>query len=336
MSDLGSALGLGIAFVGGVVSFASPCCLPLVPAYVSYMVGATGEGTTGRRPALTHGLAFVAGFSIVFVAFYALIGALGVFLDRRVMNTIGGALLIVLGLQVAGLINVRALWRDTRAMPAMGGGSMGGGLVMVGAGGSGTMTGSASAVSPGYGRSFVFGLLFAAGWSPCIGPILGGILGLATATASVALGTSLLIAYAAGLAIPFLAVAMGASWVSSRLTWVGRHHALVSTITGVMLMVIGRAHAHQHARPAGDPRVAAGPVGGRRRWPTRSALRRLQPAAVASGQAAASPSLMDRVDAGLEGLWHLLTSMRVAMILMIAIAVLGVIGSLVIQAPVGC
>ncbi len=236
MTDLSGVLGLGLAFAGGVVSFASPCCLPLVPAYVSYMVGATGEGTTGRRPAATHGLAFVAGFSLVFVAFYAIIGALGVFLDRRVINMIGGALLIVMGLQVAGLINIKALWRDTRAMPSMGGGTFGGGLVMAGAGG-GTVVATDS--RPGHGRSFVFGLLFAAGWSPCIGPILGGILGLATVSASVATGTTLLIAYAAGLAVPFLAVAMGASWVSRRLSWVGRHHVLVNGVTGLLLVVLG-------------------------------------------------------------------------------------------------
>ena len=235
MTDLGSVLGLGIAFVGGVVSFASPCCLPLVPAYVSYMVGATGEGTTGRRPAATHGLAFVLGFSLVFIAFYAVIGALGVFLDRRILNSIGGALLIVMGLQVAGLINIRALWRDTRAMPSMGG-SMGGGLVMAGAGGGNVV---AAGDRPGYGRSFMFGLLFAAGWSPCIGPILGGILGLATASASVAMGTTLLVAYAAGLAVPFMAVAMGASAVGQRLTWVGRHHVAVNAVTGLLLVVLG-------------------------------------------------------------------------------------------------
>src|SRR5512143_1003729 len=147
MTDLGSALGLGIAFVGGVVSFASPCCLPLVPAYVSYMVGATGEGTTGRRPAATHGLAFVLGFSLVFVAFYVIIGALGVFLDRRVLNSIGGGLLVVMGLQVAGLINIRALWRDTRAMPSMGG-PLSGGLVMAGVGGGSVVT---RGDSPSYG-----------------------------------------------------------------------------------------------------------------------------------------------------------------------------------------
>lgn len=254
MNELGSAIGIGIAFVGGVVSFASPCCLPLVPAYLAYMMGATGEGTTGRRPALMHGLSFVLGFSLVFVAFYAAIGALGAFVDRRVLNMVGGALLVFLGLQVAGVINVRALWRDTRAMPTMGGGLvMAGGSGGTGAGGSGggstagTGTGGSQGFGaiaspgerPGYPRSFLFGLLFAAGWSPCIGPILGGILGLATATSSVLHGTVLLVAYAAGLAIPFLAVALGASWVATRLTVVGRHHHAVSMVTGFLLVAVG-------------------------------------------------------------------------------------------------
>ena len=172
------------------------------------------------------------GFSLVFVAFFAAIGALGAFVDRRIMNMVGGALLVFMGLQVAGVINIRALWRDTRAMP-----TMGGGLVMVGGSGGGVST--LGQDRPGYPRSFLFGLLFAAGWSPCIGPILGGILGLATATASVASGTVLLVAYAAGLAIPFLAVALGASWVSKRLTWVGRHHHAVSVVTGALLVILG-------------------------------------------------------------------------------------------------
>ena len=233
MTDFGSALGIGLAFAGGVASFASPCCLPLVPAYISYMVGATGVGTTGRRPAFVHGLAFVAGFSLVFLAFYAAFGAISALIDRRVFNMVMGGLMVFMGLQVAGLINVRALWRDTRVMP-----SMGGGLVMAGgpSSGVGTMTNGSGA--PGYGRSLVFGLLFAAGWSPCIGPILGGILGLAT-TAGAATGTLLLVAYAAGLAIPFLAVAMGASWVSKRMTWFGRHHHAVNLVTGSLLVILG-------------------------------------------------------------------------------------------------
>jgi cytochrome c-type biogenesis protein len=241
MSDLGSALGLGIAFTGGVVSFASPCCLPLVPAYLSYMVGATGDGAAGRRAAFLHGLAFTIGFSLVFVTFWASIGAVGYVLadHKRLLTMAGGALLVFLGLQVAGVINVRALWRDTRMMPAMGGT-----LVAAGGPGLGGLSRGSSIVgspggSPSYGRSLVFGSLFAAGWSPCIGPILGGILALATATASVVQGTVLLIAYAAGLAVPFLAVALGASWVSRRLTWVGRHHHVVSLATGSLLVTVG-------------------------------------------------------------------------------------------------
>jgi cytochrome c-type biogenesis protein len=227
--ELGSALGIGLAFLGGIVSFASPCCLPLVPAYLSYMVGTTGEGTAGRRPALFHGLAFVTGFSLVFLAVYALLGAIGAFVSRQTLSIIGGALLVFLGLQVAGVINVRALWRDTRVMPSTGG-------LAIAGGGIGTMS---AGETPGYPRSFLFGLLFAAGWSPCIGPILGGILGLATATGTVAQGTVLLAAYAAGLAIPFLAMALGASWVSRRLTWVGRHHHAVNQVTGALLVILG-------------------------------------------------------------------------------------------------
>jgi cytochrome c-type biogenesis protein len=233
--ELGSVLGLGLAFVAGLASFASPCCLPLVPAYISYMLGATGEGTTGRRPAFLHGLAFSAGFTLVFVAFYALLGVIGAFIDRRYLNMVIGAVMIFMGLQVAGIINVRALWRDTRVMPSTGG------LVM--AGGPGGSTGVGALVNrpgaPGYPRSFVFGLLFAAGWSPCIGPILGGIIGIAAATATFAQGTLLLLAYAAGLAIPFIAVAMGASWVARRMSWFGRHHHAVNLVTGGLLVILG-------------------------------------------------------------------------------------------------
>ena len=242
MSDLGSVLGLGVAFAAGVVSFASPCCLPLVPAYLSYMVGATGNGAAGRRTAFTHGLAFTAGFSLVFVALFLVLGALGAVVDRRVFSIVGGALLVVMGLQTAGVINIRALWRDTRVMPTMGGGLVmagGGGSTGAGSTGTGTFTLGAPQVRPGFGRSLAFGLLFAAGWSPCIGPILGGILGLSTASTSVAQGTVLLLAYAAGLAVPFLAIALGASWVARRLTWVGRHHQAVSWVTGALLVILG-------------------------------------------------------------------------------------------------
>ncbi len=272
---VGAGIGLFVAFLAGVVSFASPCCLPLVPAYIGYMVGATGEAD--RRRSFLHGLAFVAGFTIVFVAFWASIGAIGYALadNAKYLRMLGGAVLIVFGLQVAGVINLRALWRDTRPMPAFGGAAFGSGPAAGGAalgnaafggtaalGGTGATMGRGTALggggsaslgagtaalggtgatmgAPGYGRSLLFGVVFAAGWSPCIGPILGGIIGLASATASVAQGTILLLAYAAGLAVPFLAVAMGATWVARRLGWVGRHHRAVSLVSGALLVVLG-------------------------------------------------------------------------------------------------
>ncbi len=231
MNDLGLLAGILVAFGGGVVSFASPCCLPLVPAYVSYMVGTTGEG--GRRTTFMHGLSFVTGFSIVFIAFWASIGLVGYVLadHQALLRQLGGAILIFLGLQVAGFIDVPALWRDTRPLPAMAGGPM--------MGGSFGDAVAAPAARPGYRRSLLFGTLFAAGWSPCIGPILGAIIGLASATASVAHGTVLLVAYAGGLAVPFLAVSLGADWVARRLAFVGRHHHAVSLITGFALMAVG-------------------------------------------------------------------------------------------------
>jgi cytochrome c-type biogenesis protein len=208
----------------------------------------------------------VTGFTLVFVAFWASIGAIGYALadNAKYLRMFGGAILIVFGLQVAGVINLRALWRDTRPMPAFGGSAFGGamsggGSAMSGgpsfggnpamangnaAMGGGTMTlggfgPGTAAGTPAYGRSLLFGVVFAAGWSPCIGPILGGIIGLASSTASVAQGTVLLLAYSAGLAVPFLAIAMGATWVSRRLGWVGRHHRAVSLVSGAMLVVLG-------------------------------------------------------------------------------------------------
>ncbi|MFH0750403.1 MAG: cytochrome c biogenesis protein CcdA [Chloroflexota bacterium] len=263
---VGAGIGLFVAFLAGVVSFASPCCLPLVPAYIGYMVGATGEAD--RRRSFLHGLAFVTGFTLVFVAFWASIGAIGYALadNAKYLRMLGGAVLIVFGLQLAGVINLRALWRDTRPMPAFGGGGAAFGGAMAGSGtaalgnaalgnaapGGGTAAMGRGAVAlggvpgagatmgtPGYGRSLLFGVVFAAGWSPCIGPILGGIIGLASSTASVAQGTVLLLAYAAGLAVPFLAVAMGATWVAHRLGWVGRHYRAVSLVSGAMLVVLG-------------------------------------------------------------------------------------------------
>jgi cytochrome c-type biogenesis protein len=222
-------IGLLVAFVAGIVSFASPCCLPLVPAYVGYMVGATDAGlAVRRREALVESLFFVAGFSAVFITLWASVGLIGYALRDQayLLRILGGAVLVFMGLHVAGLINISALYREVR-LPL-------GRLAPAGA-----EFGMERPLGTSHGRSMMLGVTFAAGWTPCVGPILGGIIGLASVSASVVEGTTLLFAYAAGLAIPFVLVAVGATSISHRLNWFRRHSTAVARLTGAMLSVVG-------------------------------------------------------------------------------------------------
>lgn len=224
-----TGVGILVAFLAGIVSFASPCCLPLVPAYVGCMVGATPDGSAARRRAAFYqALAFVLGFSAVFIALWASVGLIGYVLRDYVglLRQLGGALLVFMGLHVAGVINIALLYREVHLpIGPMGGLTMG--------------LGQTAPSAPSCGRSALLGVVFAAGWTPCIGPILGGIIGLASVSASVAEGTILLVAYAAGLAIPFLLVAVGATAVSHRLGWFRDHHTAVSRVTGALLVLVG-------------------------------------------------------------------------------------------------
>lgn len=223
-----TALAIGLAVVAGVVSFASPCCLPLVPAYVGYMVGvapADVAASQRRMAALRQALFFVLGFSAVFIALWASVGLVGYLLRDHLtlLREIGGALLVFMGLHVAGAIDIGLLWREAH-LP----------IGPYAHGGVGQ-----APDRPSYARSAMLGVVFAAGWTPCVGPILGGIIGLASVSDTVAEGTVLLLAYATGLAIPFVLVAMGATSVSDRLGWLRDHHRAVSIVTGVMLIGVG-------------------------------------------------------------------------------------------------
>ncbi|MBI3750099.1 MAG: cytochrome c biogenesis protein CcdA [Chloroflexi bacterium] len=227
---------IALAFLAGIVSFASPCCLPLVPAYVGYMVGTSPEGIADRERraiALRQSLAFVAGFSAVFISLWASVGLVGyVFRDQAwILREVGGAVIVFMGLHVAGVINIGALSREVR-LPV--------GPMAAGTGNVAVPFGvAATAPAPGYGRSALLGVTFAAGWTPCIGPILGGIIGLASVGSSVLAGTVLLLAYATGLAVPFVLVAIGATSISDRLGWLRDHHRLVSLVTGALLVAVG-------------------------------------------------------------------------------------------------
>jgi len=216
--DAGLSIGILVAFLGGMVSFASPCCLPLVPANVGYMIESQPDGgTVRRRAAFSQALAFVLGFSAVFIALWASVGLIGYVLRdyAGLLRQVGGAILVFMGLHVAGVINVTALYRDVH-LPV------------------GPIGGASS-----HGRSALLGVVLAAGWTSCIGPILGGIIGLASVSGSVAEGTMLVVAYATGLAIPFILVAVGATSVSDRLGWLRHHHTVVSVVTGAMLVLVG-------------------------------------------------------------------------------------------------
>ncbi len=206
---------LPVAVLAGILSFASPCFLPIVPAFVGQLVG-TDSGAVSRRGAMSNAIAFVVGFSLVFIALWASIGLLGRSLGPYAVyaRIAGGAVLVLMGLHVAGLLRVGAFDRLVRAeLPA------------------------GSAPSPL--RAGVMGVVFGAGWTPCIGPILSGILALATMSATACSGVGLMVAYCAGLGLPIIAVAVGSAQVTQRFGWFRRHHVGVSLTSGAVLVVIG-------------------------------------------------------------------------------------------------
>jgi cytochrome c-type biogenesis protein len=213
-------LTLGLAFLAGMASFLSPCVLALVPAYVGYLsgrsVGSGGTAVQGRWATFAHGLAFVLGFSIVFVVLGAAASALGGLLydGRQWLARVGGAVVILFGLHVVGVIHIPFLDFDTRRQKR-------------------------PDPSLGYLSSVLMGVFFSAGWSPCVGPVLGAVLTLALNSASVMRGAVLLTAYSAGLAIPFLLAALGIGRVAESMRNHARLLKAVSVATGVVMIVIG-------------------------------------------------------------------------------------------------
>jgi cytochrome c-type biogenesis protein len=215
-------LSILVAFVGGLFSFLSPCVLPLFPSYLSFITGmsvdelqSAGGAARGRRWILAHSLAFVTGFSIVFVGMGASFSVMGQFLleYRDQIRLAGGLLIIVFGLYVAGVLRLDFLGRyrqfQFRAKPA--------GLV----------------------GSWLVGVTFAIGWTPCVGPILGSILSLAGTAETVSTGVALLVAYSAGLALPFVlsSVALGSFLAAFRRfrPWI----PVVERASGVLLVIVG-------------------------------------------------------------------------------------------------
>lgn len=214
-----STVTIPLAAAAGVLSFASPCFLPIVPAYVTYVAGdQRRDSRAARLRVLGQASAFVAGFTLVFVSVWVLLGLVGTSIadSRGILRIVAGAVLVVLGLHLAGWIDLAVLGRSLRIplRPRLD-------------------------TAPSAPRSFVLGLAFAAGWTPCIGPILAAVIGLATTTGSVGQGVVLLVAYSLGLGVPFVLVAVGADAVARRLTWLKTHQRVVSTVSGVFLITVG-------------------------------------------------------------------------------------------------
>lgn len=237
MLEIGG-VGLFVAFAAGLLSAASPCVLPLVPAYLGYLTGASGVGSNdtpvgtleggpgatvavaGARRAMPspflHSLAFVSGFSIVFVILGTSIGVVGFLLrdQQDILAKAAGALLIVLGLHLSGAITIPWLEQERRVQynPKHG---------------------------VGYARSFMVGSAFSVGWTPCVGPTLGAILALAATGSTVWQGGLLLVLYSMGLAIPFLA--MGLAFNASRGVYLRLrpYMGVVNFISGTILIIVG-------------------------------------------------------------------------------------------------
>ena len=214
-----STVTIPLAAAAGVLSFASPCFLPIVPAYVTYVAGdRVRDSRAARIRALTQAGAFVAGFTLVFVSVWVLLGLVGTSVadSRGILRVVAGAMLVVLGLHLGGWIDLSVLSRSLRIpfRPRLD-------------------------RAPSAPRSFVLGLAFAAGWTPCVGPILAAVIGLATTTGSVGQGVVLLLAYSLGLGVPFVLVAVGADAVARRLSWLRSHQRAVSTASGVFLIGVG-------------------------------------------------------------------------------------------------
>ena len=249
-------LTIAVALGAGLLSFLSPCVLPLVPAYLGQLsavaVVGRADGVPSRWLAVRHAIAYVVGFGAVFT----LLGVTATYLAGPLVDylpllrRIGGIVLIVLGLNLAGVLRIPALGRTWRPLEAGAAGSVATatGTVALGSPGAGTdarfadrLGGRIVGTRGGWLASFGLGAIFAIGWTPCIGVILGGILTLAATGESALQGAVLLLAYTLGLGIPFLVIAAAYDRAPGLLAPLIRRGQLVSLIGGLLVVAIGVA-----------------------------------------------------------------------------------------------
>lgn len=212
------------AFIAGIFSITSPCCLPLIPIFIAHVTGSSSGQTGGvvRAVMLRHAIAYIAGFSLVFIALGAALGAAGAFagsLDFVSQNRfwavrVGGVLLVVLGVHQLGWVRIPGLNQTRRP----------------------DITAGAPGSLP---SSFLVGLSFGAGWSPCVGPILGAILTMAAGQGSIERATWLLMVYSLGMAMSFLVIAFTVGTVPTLIRSLNRRMAMVTTVSGAVMIGVG-------------------------------------------------------------------------------------------------
>ncbi len=200
-----------ISFLEGIITFISPCLLPMLPIYISYFAGG-GERKTGRT--LANAFGFVLGFTLVFMAMGALAGTLGSFLKtyQKAVNIVSGLLVIVFGLNFLGIFNI-PLFRGAR--------------------------GSVNKQNMGFFSALLFGIVFSLGWTPCVGAFLGSALALASQQGHVVEGMLMLLAYSLGLGIPFVFSALLIDYLKSAFDFIKKHYRIINAVSGGLLVFIG-------------------------------------------------------------------------------------------------
>ena len=210
------AITFPVAFAAGILSFLSPCILPLVPVYIANIAGSSvlTESPPSRGYILLHTVSFIAGFSLVFIALGASLGLVGAMIPAPLLKNIAGVVLIIFGLFLIAAQRLAWLNYEKRLSPNQARGT-------------------------GYLRSLGVGALFAFGWTPCVGPVLGGILTLAWNSQTAWQGVYLLLAYSLGLGIPFIIVALALGAALPYLRWLSRHALVTTIVSAALLITIG-------------------------------------------------------------------------------------------------
>ena len=202
-----------IVFIEGIITFISPCILPMLPIYISYFAGDIEEGKKGKT--IINAIGFVIGFTIIFTLLGALAGTFGMFIKKyqTIFNVIGGSILIVFGLNYMGILSIGFIEKTKKIQVDI--------------------------KSFKFFSTIVFGMIFAIGWTPCVGTFLGSALMIAASSSGVLKGTIMLLIYSLGLGIPFIIAALIMDELKNSMKFIKKNYKLINRISGVFLIIVG-------------------------------------------------------------------------------------------------